>query len=146
MQIDIQIDEKQREPKVVIFTDRMTDEISELVRRIAGENPRVIAGFRDGRAVLLQQEEIVRVYAAQGSVYAAARGGEYAVRMRLYEMEERLDKRSFIRISNSEIVNLKMVKSFDLSISGTICVLLAGGARTYASRRYVPRIRQALGI
>ena len=67
------------------------------------------------------------------------------MRARLYELEETL-KKQFVRISNSEIVNLQKVKSFDLSFTGTICVSLSDGTVTYVSRRYVSKIRQVLGL
>lgn len=54
---------------------------------------------------------------------------------------------AFVRISHSEIVNLKQVTALDLSLAGTIKMTLAGGAAVcWVSRRYVPRIRQALGL
>ena len=64
----------------------------------------------------------------------------------MYELEDRLDKNSFVRISNSEIINLKKVKGFDLSFTGTICVKMKNGRVTYVSRRYVSKIKQVLGI
>jgi DNA-binding LytR/AlgR family response regulator len=72
--------------------------------------------------------------------------GEYTLRLRLYELEDRLDKNSFVRISNSEIINLRKVKGFDLSFTGTICVTLSNSKVTYVSRRYVAKIKQVLGI
>jgi DNA-binding LytR/AlgR family response regulator len=68
------------------------------------------------------------------------------LRLRLYEIEERLDNNNFVRISNSDIINLKKVKGFDLSLAGTICVILSNGTVTYVSRRFVARIKQLLGI
>ncbi len=44
--------------------------------------------------------------------------GEYAIRYRLYELEAALDKKQFLRISNSEIVNVKKIRDIDLSIIG----------------------------
>lgn len=61
-------------------------------------------------------------------------------------MEERLNSNYFIRISNSEIINLKKVKNFDLSFTGTICVELMNGTTTYVSRRYVSKMKTILGI
>ena len=68
------------------------------------------------------------------------------IRLRLYEAEERLKPFRFVRISNSEIINLKKVGSFDLSFAGTICVTLTDGSKTYVSRRYVTKIKEVLGI
>ena len=51
-----------------------------------------------------------------------------------------------MRISNAEIIQLKKVEHFDLSITGTILVRLSDGSTTYVSRRYVGRIKQMLGV
>lgn len=72
--------------------------------------------------------------------------GEYTLHIRLYEIEERLNSHQFVRISNSEIINLKRVDNFDLSFTGTICVKLSNGTTTYVSRRYVAKIKKILGI
>ena len=68
------------------------------------------------------------------------------LKKRLYELEELLDKTKFVRISNSEIINLKKVKHFDLSITWTICVRLSDGTAAYVSRRYINKIKKILGV
>lgn len=146
MNVEIKIDSEYREPKIVIFTDRMTDEISELVRRLSNEPSRVVSGFKDGELSVPEQSEILRVYAESGKVIAAASDGEYVLRLRLYEAEERLDRSMFVRISKSEIINLKRVKGFDLSLAGTIRVTFADGTSSYVSRRYLTKIKQILGL
>ena len=72
--------------------------------------------------------------------------GEYTVRLRLYELEERLNPHQFVRISNSEIINLKRVNNFDLSFTGTIRVKLSNETVTYVSRRYISKLKKILGI
>lgn len=146
MQVEIKLDPNCGEAKVIILTPQMTDEIQLLVKRISMESPQVLSGFRDEKLEVLEQSDILRIYAEGGKVFAVTMKGEYTLRLRLYELEERLDKRLFVRISHSEIINLKKVKSFDLSFTGTICVTLPDGAVTYVSRRYVPKIKQVLGI
>ena len=89
---------------------------------------------------------MIRVYASSGKVFAVTDKGEYTVRFRLYEIEERLNPNQFVRISNSEIINLKKVNNFDLNFTGTICVELTNGTATYVSRRYVSKIKKILGI
>lgn len=146
MQVEIKIDSTCEEPKIVILTDKMTDEISALIKRISEETPQVISGFRNDTLEILEQSKILRIYASAGKIFATTTSGEYILRLRLYELEERLDKNQFVRISNSEIINLKEVRSFDLSFTGTICVSLSDDTVTYVSRRYVKKIKQLLGI
>ncbi len=89
---------------------------------------------------------MIRIYLNSGKVVAVTDKGEYVLRLRLYEIENLLLTDQFIRISNSEIINLKKVNNFDLSFTGTICVKLSNGVTTYVSRRYVPKLKKILGI
>ena len=146
MKIEVKIENTYKEPKVIILTDEMTDEVNEIIRKLSENTPQMIAGFQDDLLKVLDQEEIFNLFTENGRVFARTSGGVYSLRTRMYELEERLDKKSFVRISNSEIINLRKVKAFDLSLSGTILVSLLNGTVTYVSRRYVPKIKQLLGI
>lgn len=146
MQVEIKIDPSQPEPKVIITAASMTEEVNRIVRRLSEVIPQVISGTRDGKLEVLEPEELIRVYAASGKVFAVTGKGEYTLRLQLYELEERLSPHQFVRISNSEIIHLKKVVNFDLSFAGTIYVKLSNGTVTYVSRRYVSKIKKILGI
>lgn len=146
MQIEIKIDNSCSELKVLIITNNITEEVNELINKLSVEQPRTITGFKQGSAEIIQQEKIIRIYSSNQKVYAQTENGEYIIRLRLYELEERLSKKMFVRISNSEIINLKKVINMDLNLSGTIGMKLSGNIITYVSRRYVSRIKQVLGI
>ena len=90
--------------------------------------------------------EIPRFYTDGQGVSAQTAGETYAVRLRLYELEERLDQTRFVRISNSEIINLDRVTAVDLSLSGTICMTLDGTVKAYVSRRYMKKIKEVLNM
>ena len=146
VQIEVKIDAEVSEPKVIIWANRMTDEVNAIIRRLSETEPKIITGFHEDTATILDEKDILKIYAANGRVFAVLPSGEYTLRLRLYEVEERLKQQHFVRISNSEIINLKKVKSFDLSFTGTICVILTDGSKTYASRRYVTKLKGVLGI
>lgn len=146
MQIEIKIDESCAEPKIIVVTSKMTEEINEILKRISCEHSQMIAGFQGDQVIVLEPNQIYRIYASGGKVYSETKDGTYLIRQRMYEMEQRLANQYFVRISNSEIINLKMVKGFDLSFTGTICVSLSNKTVTYVSRRYVSKIKQLLGI
>lgn len=146
MQIEIKIDNEQKEPKIIIITDKITDEIDLLIKKLSEDKIRDISGFRDGVFEILQPNDIVRIYSANQKVYVVTNKGEFTTKLRLYELEEFLNQNQFIRISNSEIINLKMIRNFDLSFTGTIRVVLINGQVTFASRRYVTKIKKVLGL
>lgn len=146
MKLEIKLNAACAEPLVTVQAEEITPEVDEIVRRLTQETPRLLTGSRDGRLEILEPERIYRFYASGGKVFAVTERGEYTLRQRLYELEASLDGRQFVRISNAEIIQLKKVEHFDLSITGTILVRLSDGSTTYVSRRYVGRIKQMLGV
>lgn len=146
MQVEIKIDTSYTEPKIIILTDSMTEDVSEIVKKLSEDVPQIISGSKDEKMEVLQQTDLIRIYANAGKVFAVTNKGEYTLRLRLYELEKRLNPNQFIRISNSEIINLNKVNNFDLSFTGTICVKLSNGTVTYVSRRYVSKLKKILGI
>lgn len=146
MDIEIKLEKGRDTPKLVLLTGEMTPELEELLRRVEGEISVSIPGWQDERMFPLEQSDILRCYAAEQRVYAQTAQGEYLLRLRLYELEEKLDRRRFARISHSEIVNLKQVTAIDLSLTGTICMTLTGGTKVFVSRRYVKIIKQTLDL
>lgn len=146
MKIEVELDEKCLETKVIIRAQKMTDEIAALMQRLTNEVRQEIVGFDGDVALLLEPSDIVRIYAAVGKVFAVTGDKEYVLRLRLYEAEERLNGKDFVRISNSEIINIKKAIKFDLSTAGTICVSLSNGNISFVSRRYVTKIKNTLGI
>jgi DNA-binding LytR/AlgR family response regulator len=146
MQIEIKIDPVFKEPKIIVYTDEITEEIDTLIKKISTHNFSFITGFRNETAEIIEPEKIFRIYSAQQKVFAITERGEFILRLRLYELEERLNKKLFVRISNSEIINLNKVEKFDFSFSGSICVKLKNNETVYVSRRYVTKIKKIMGI
>lgn len=148
MNVEIRIVPEREEPTVVIETPELSIQTEDLAARLRALTPEAPTLWQGDRAVRCPAADILRFYAEDKAVCAQLSDGRVcAVRLRLYELEEQLDKRAFVRISQSEIVNLNRVTALDLSLAGTIRMTLAGGAAVcYASRRYVKKIKQALGL
>ena len=101
---------------------------------------------RGEEKLLLPQGDFLRFYANGKGVSAQTESEIFTVRLRLYELEERLEPSRFVRISNSEIISLNRVTAVDLSLSGTICMTLDGMVKAYVSRRYVKKIKETLNL
>ena len=148
MKLNINIDAGAKEPEITITTSHMTEDVNRVVDFVSrlDDAPTIISGIREDKVELLEPEVIVKIYAEDSKVFAQTEKGSYQIRLRLYEAEEKLNNSKFVRISNSEIVNLKKVKSLDLSFVGTICMELSNGEVSYVSRRYVSKIKRVLGL
>lgn len=143
MRCKIEIDPQFEEPALILKTVSANEEMLNLVKKINSLlNETVLQGYCGSEVVLLRQEEILRIYSQRQKVLAQTAQGEYLLRLRLYEAENLMDPSVFLRISASEIVNSRFIRKLDVSLSGTIGVYLDGDIKTYASRRYVSRIKQ----
>lgn len=146
LKVELKVEPGRREPEIVILAGEETDDLRRLAQELAGLALDPIPVWRGERACLLPQGDFLRFYTDGKGVSAQTREEIYAVRLRLYELEERLDARRFVRISNSEIVNLNKVTAVDLSLTGTIRMTLAGTVHSYVSRRYMKKIKEVLGL
>lgn len=146
MKIEINIDPACTEPRITIHTDRMTDELESLIRRLSSPNPDAIPAQTERGVELLEAGSIIRIYTERQRVFAQTSQGVYSLKFRLYEMENRLAGCGFVRISSSELVNTKMIVGMDFSLSGTIRICLKGGISTYVSRRHVAEIKKLFDI
>ena len=146
MKVELHIDPSLRRTQVV-HAPANTPEVQELVRRLSAEGVvPTITAFRGSEALILSLGDILRFFADGKGVSCQTAGGVYAVRQRLYELEEELEGTRFVRVSHSEIVDLNKVSALDLSITGTIKMTLEGNVTVYVSRRYVKKIKQVLGL
>ena len=146
MKVEIQIHSDYEETKVVIYAKELSEEVHKIQEKLTEWTPQVLSGFYGDRLEIIDPEEILRIYAQDGKVFLKTEEKEYQLRLKLYEIEERLDKKIFVRISRSEIINLKKAVDFDLSYIGTISVKLTNGENSFVSRRYLKKVKQVLGI
>lgn len=146
MKVELKLQPGLEEAKIVIYAPEETEALQQLMEQLEKKDLSPILALKGERTFLLPPETILRFFADGKGVCAQTAEDTYLVRLRLYELEERLDPHAFVRISNSEIVNLKKVTSLDLSLTGTIRMTLNGSVTAYVSRRYVKKIKQAIGL
>lgn len=144
MKVKLKVDSALAEPEVTISAPALTDEVRALAARL--ENGGALLGWREDRAYPLGEEELVRCFTWEKGVRAQTDRGEFELRKRLYELEGKLDRHTFVRISQSEIINLRRVTALDLTLTGTIKITLAGETVCWVSRRYVKKIKEAIGL
>lgn len=147
MKVEVNVNKDTKEPKIVIYANEITEEISKLINELSEYSTNNIVGFLDNKVYLLDKMKIESFYTEGNKVYVRTITQEkYIVKYRIYELEDILQNTSFIRISNSEIANFNEVVSLDLSIIGTIMLKFKSGNTTYVSRRNITKIKKYLNI
>ncbi len=105
--------------------------------------PMIPAYFKDSM-VMLPQRQIIRLFVSGRKVMVQTSERTYEVKRPLREIEAMLDSSLFVRISQSETINIRKMKNFDFSAVGTIGVVLENGERTWVARRRVKNVKDAL--
>ena len=145
MQIKTIIDKKYKETEIHVLKDSLDDEVRNVVRELHGIFDETLTGTDErGNKCVLRPLDIVSFYAEGQRVFAIDDSERYSVSSKLYELEEKYGKSGFVRISKSEVVNFKKIKSLDMSFTGTIKVIMKNGYETYTSRRNVAKIKEIL--
>lgn len=149
MNLEIKIDETLKEPKITIFSPTLNDEIkkiTEIFKNSLLVNNKLNV-FKDSNIYIISLEEIETIYASNNKVYVRTKSNElYSIKQKLYELEEQLKYTSFVRISNSEIVNFDEVEKLNLKITGTILLVFKSKNETYVSRRFIKLVKEYLKI
>lgn len=131
----------------VVFRASTKDaQVSSLMSRI-GDPLSGMWRARDaaGAQVTFPEERIISVSADNKRLKVIAEEGTFWSKMALRDAEGTLNPSAFLRISRYEIVNLNKVRHFEFSRAGVLRVEMEGGYETWASRRFIPAIRERLG-
>ncbi len=144
MKVELNIDEKFKEILVTISTDKINDEVQELVNYIEYKEDYLV-GIADNQVCVIDISDIIRVFVEDRKVFVVTTKGKFIVKKKLYEMNNLLTK-DFVKISQSEIANIKFIKNLDLSIRGTIVIVYKNSDISYVSRRLLKDFKTKLGL
>lgn len=146
IKISTHISSEFKETEIIINAAELTEEIQELITYISNINstPSQIIGDKNNKMYFINIEHIVCIFSKEKYNYVRTKEGIYRIKYKLYELEEILNKKDFIRISNSCIININQVENFDISILGTILVNLKDKSQEAVSKRNIVQIRKLL--
>ena len=139
--IDIIIDSQYSQPKIVIYADKKSKEIDEIVDAINKSETNTISAYSNGKIIIINKNDILRIRRYGRQVYLETETDSYILKKSITQLEEELDNKRFIRISQSEIINAYKVIDLDVSFVGTIVIGFVNGVKTNVSRRYVKVVK-----
>ncbi len=145
MKIELDIAPHHETVIVKVCAKEMDDEVMSLLQRLKEEPSHIVANAKE-KLIILQPKEVNFFYTENQKVWANTNKGAFEVRQKLYELEESLPKKLFVRISKGVIANTHAMREIEVSFNGSLVVTFKNNHQEVISRRYVNVVKQAIGI
>ena len=145
MRIDIDINDQYPDTSVTIYAPRLSQDIEKMIAMMRMLDMQISAE-RNGETYILDANQILYIEAVERKTFIYTETDMYESELKLYEVEEQLLERDFLRISKQSIVNLRMIKSLKADINRKIKLTLKNGEQIMVSRMYADELRAKLGV
>ncbi|MCR5653307.1 MAG: LytTR family transcriptional regulator DNA-binding domain-containing protein [Ruminococcus sp.] len=137
-------DETLSDIEIVVRASEETAQVKEIIESLTRRDDMKLTLLdKNGNFRVVDEKDIVFLSADGKQVIITAKSGVYRAKQSLQNIEQ-IMSRDFLRVSRFELVNLKMVSKYDFTIGGTLRIEFKNGMETWASRRYIPQIKQRL--
>ena len=136
--------EPEREEEVIVYAHKRSELTDRIEAVVISENEDLI-GYTEQGVIRLDLADIYAFTVEDSKVYALTECEKMVLKLRLYQLEERYSY-EFLKINQSCLVNVKMIKRFDSSIGGSLMVELKNGYRDYVSRRQLKAVKERIGF
>ncbi len=143
MKCELHID-KNTDEKVLIYAHKQNKAVDEIKSFVENQDIEIV-GYKETEVEKLNPNIIHCFVIEDSKIYALTDNDKLRVKLRLYVLEEMLGE-SFIKINQSCIANIRKIKKFDSSISGTLSVIFKNDYTDYVSRRNVKSIKERFGL
>jgi DNA-binding LytR/AlgR family response regulator len=130
------------------LTARAAIQATRTIRQTAIEPsaaPEQIVVHELGRMRFFDPRTVTRFHAEDKYTTFSMEGAEHLLRESLNALEQRLASVGFVRVHRSELVRLDAVRILEPDSGGAL-LHLSDGQRVTVSRRFLPALKQALGL
>ena len=132
------------QPEILeIRCHKVTDDVQEIITFVKSRQGQLSAR-KDGRDIEIPVIDVFYAESVDNRVFIYTAKDSFETRGKLYELEDMLKGRSFIRVQKGMILNLMKVKSIKPALSGRYGALLKNGEEIVISRKYVSELKSAL--
>jgi len=132
------------EPEVLeIRCHKVTDDIEEIISFVKSRQGQ-LSTMQEGQRVEILLVDIFYAESVDNRLFVYTAKDTYEVRLKLYELEDMLRGKTFIRVQKGMLLNLMKIKSIKPALSGRYTALLKNGEQIVISRKYVLDLKSAL--
>lgn len=145
MKVKIQVDPAITDEYVEFHVRNITDDVSRFAEIIEKSDSILTGTDQYDRIVIINSDEIVALHAEKKWCRIFTDTADFSCRKRLYELEDLLGP-DFMRISKSNVVNIRKINSVEAVFNGMMLLHMKNGSKEYVSRIYLPDLKAFLGI
>ena len=145
MKITIQDCGVGEEEEIIIRCRNVDEQMLQMIHAIKAGREKMTV-FQSDKLFQILPQEIYYFEAVDNKVFAYMAKEVYETKLKLYEIEQRLQNTDFFRASKSTIINLANVRNLSASIGGRFDACMKNGERLVVSRQYVPELKRKLGL
>ena len=143
MQTKITRIERDKPEILEIRCHEISDEVREIVAFVKSRQGQ-LTGTADDRMYEIAVSDIFYIESVDNKTFIYCKSREYETKQKLYELEEILREKHFLRVSKSVLLNLMKVSSIKPTLNSRFTAVLFSGEQVIISRKYVPELKKAL--
>ena len=143
MDVRIEQVEKAEDELVLIRCRNVTEEVREIADFVKSRQGH-LSGTADAKRYEIPVTDVCYIESVDGKTFLYTNEGVYETAHRIYELEEQLRTRQFLRISKAMLVNLMKIRSIQPAFNGRFTAVLRSGEKVIISRNYVKALKEAL--
>lgn len=134
---------KEERETVEIKCHEVNDSVREIVTFVKSRQG-MLSCMMNGKQYEIAVTDVLYVESVDNHTFVYTNKNSYETKQKLYEMEEVLKDKKFLRISKSTLLNLMKVKAIKPALNGRFSAILSNGEEIIISRKYVPDLKQTL--
>ena len=134
---------KEQPEQIEIRCHEITKEVQEIVAFVKTRQGQ-LTGVQEGKQYEVPVLDIFYIEAVDNKVFLYTQKQVYETKQKLYELEELLREKYFLRVSKSILLNLMKVRSIKPALNGRYMAVLQTGEEIIISRKYVSELKKAL--
>lgn len=143
MQTKITKIDKSKPEMIEIQCHTLSEEVQEIVAFVKSRQGQ-LSCVSDEKIYEVSVSDILYIETVDNKSFVYTQKNVYETKQRLYELEEMLKEKRFLRISKSMLLNLMKVSSIKPALNSQFMAELISGEQVLITRKYASDLKKAL--
>lgn len=143
MQTKITKTDRGKPELVEIHCHEVNDEVRGIIAFVKSMQGK-LTGTADDRLYEIAVSDIFYFESVDSKTFIYTKSKVYETKQKLYELEDALREKHFLRVSKSTLLNLMKVSAIKPALNSRFTAVLQSGEQVVINRKYVPELKKAL--